>query len=400
MRLLFAVQRFGHEVAGGAESFGRELATRMAGRGHDVHVVTSCARSYVDWADEYPPGESQFDGVTLHRLPVVRPRDNDLFNMLNVRVNAGDRPTPLYLQEEWMRLQGPVLQGYEAWLDERAGEFDAAAFVTYLYWTSWAGIPVAASQTPTIFHPLAHDEPPLYLPLYDASYRHASAFAFLTPEEAELVERRFRVRRPSIVLGAGVELDATGDAARFRAAHRLGDDPYLLFVGRIDPHKGSDELFDHFRAYKELHPGPLKLVFVGEPVRPLPPHPDVVVTGFVDDAVRVDAMAGALALAVPSYFESFSIVLVEAWAQGVPALVQSRCDVLRGQARRSNGAIPYGGFAEFEAAVDALVHDEPLRTALGEAGRAYVNDLYAWPRVLDVYEEFVTGIAARRRDIA
>jgi hypothetical protein len=41
VRLLFVVQRYGPEVFGGAEVFSREFATRMAGRGHDVDVVTS-----------------------------------------------------------------------------------------------------------------------------------------------------------------------------------------------------------------------------------------------------------------------------------------------------------------------------------------------------------------------
>ena len=102
---------------------------------------------------------------------------------------------------------------------------------------------------------------------------------------------------------------------------------------------------------------------------------------------------------MPSYFESFSIVLVEAWAQGVPALVQARCDVLNGQARRSGGAIPYGGFAEFEAAVDVLVGDERLRSALGERGRAYARANYGWPHILDMYEEFVSAVAFRRREV-
>ena len=47
------------------------------------------------------------------------------------------------------------------------------------------------------------------------------------------------------------------------------------------------------------------------------------------------------------------MVLTESFAQRRPALVQRRCAVLEGHARRSGGALPYSGFAEFEAAVDA-----------------------------------------------
>jgi glycosyltransferase involved in cell wall biosynthesis len=79
-------------------------------------------------------------------------------------------------------------------------------------------------------------------------------------------------------------------------------------------------------------------------------------------------------------------VLTEAWAERKAALVQGRCAVLAGQAIRSGGAIPYNGFAEFEAAVDAIVSDKALAHALGEAGRRYVEARYRWDDVLDRYE--------------
>src|SRR5579862_2227277 len=98
MRILFAVQRYGTEVAGGAEAACRELAWRLAARGHEVHVVTSCAQSYVDWANAYPEGDTTIDGVTVHRLAVAHARDNRFFGPLNGRAVWGHKPNPLFLQ--------------------------------------------------------------------------------------------------------------------------------------------------------------------------------------------------------------------------------------------------------------------------------------------------------------
>jgi len=56
----------------------------------------------------------------------------------------------------------------------------------------------------------------------------------------------------------------------------------------------------------------------------MPPHPDIFMAGFVSDELRNSALAGALALVQPSYFESFSMVLAEAWAMRRPALVWHR----------------------------------------------------------------------------
>ena len=397
MRLLFVVQRYGPEVAGGAEAGCRELATRLAGRGHEVDVLTSRATSYVDWANAYPEGSTVEDGVTVHRLSVDHPRDPRFFGPLNGRVAWSSGHSPLFLQREWMRAQGPSLPALVPWLEANAAGFDVAVFVTYLYATTWAGLRVAAGLVPTVLMPAAHDEPPLWLELFDEMLRLPSAYAFLTEEEQLLVDRRARVRVPSAVVGLGVDLDTVGDEARFRASCAVGDRPYLLYVGRLDPGKGSDELYDHFTTYRARHPGPLALVVVGDPVKPLPPHPDVVTTGFVSDELKAGAIAGCEALVMPSYFESFSLVLVEAWAQRRPGLVNGRCDVLRGQARRSGGALPYRGYGEFEAAVEMLTGDAQLRRTLGERGRAYAESRYRWEDVLDHTEQLLRIAVTRHR---
>ena len=395
MRLLYVVQRYGPEVAGGAELHCRQFASRLARRGHEVEVVTTCARSYLDWANEEPPGTTEVDWVTVHRLPTGRRRDLRLFGPLNGRVTWGRKPVALHVQDEWMRAQGPDVPGLPGWLDEHAGRFDAVVFFTYLYATTYYGLARVAGRVPTVLHPTAHDEPPLSLPLFDAVFRRPDAFAFSTGEEEVLVRDRFRVTQPSSVVGIGFDLDVAGDGAAFRHDHSLGDDPYLVVVGRVDPAKGSDELFDFFVAYKSRRPGPLKLVVVGEPVAPLPAHPDVVATGFVGENVKRGAVDGALAVVQPSYFESFSMVVAEGWAQGRPALVQGRCAVLDGQARRSGGGIPYRGYAEFEAAVDLVASDPVLADALGRSGRAYVEANFAWNVVLDRYERLLADVTGQ-----
>ena len=98
------------------------------------------------------------------------------------------------------------------------------------------------------------------------------------------------------------------------------------------------------------------------------------------------AIKGSLALVQSSFFESFSIVLCEAWVQKRPALVQGASTVLRGQAIRSNGAIPYEGYAEFEQAVMMLFEDPDLADEMGASGRSYVEQQYEWKNVVSNVE--------------
>ncbi len=394
LRILFVVQRFGAEVAGGAELSCREFATRLAARGHRVEVVTSRAQSAQDWADVYPPGSTELDGVEVHRLGVTAPRDNEAFESKTVEVLWSGALVPIEEQERWRRLQGPDLPELRPWLAERARSFDVAVHFSYLYTPTWAGLPVTAPQVPTVLHATAHDEPAFWLPVFDDLFPLPTRFVWFTEEERDLLVRR-RAPARGQVIGIGVELDAPGNGDRFRSRFNLGERPYLVYVGRVEAGKGSEELINFFEAYKARHPGPLALVLVGPADNPSP-HPDIVYVGFVDDGTRNDALAGSLALAQPSFFESFSMVLSEAWAQRRPVLAQGRTEVLVGQVRRSGGGVWYSGYAEFEAALDLLTESPKLGDALGLAGRAHVEAVYDWETVLTRYEDFLRQVAGAR----
>jgi glycosyltransferase involved in cell wall biosynthesis len=395
MRILYVVQRYGERVAGGAEQHARELAQRLVSRGHTVEVLTTCATSYVDWANVLEPGQSIEHGVVVHREPVLRPRNATAFGEFNGRMMHSRSVRPLTLQRDWLEMEGPQAPGIPRFLRHRASDYDVVVFITYLYWTAWAGLHAIAGSVPTILHPTAHDEPPLRYSIFNDVFRLPDALAFLTPEEAELVRSRFPGSPPGEVVGVGVDLDGVADPTEFRARWRIGDAPYLIYVGRVDPAKGASELLDGFLAYKDLHGGDVKLVFLGEALIDLPNREDIVVTGFVSSGERDAALAGALALAHPSYFESFSMALAEAFAQSRPALVQERSAVMAGHAARSGGAIPYSGFGEFEAAVTLLLERPELADELGRRGRAYVEREYAWPVVLDRYERLLASTVAR-----
>jgi glycosyltransferase involved in cell wall biosynthesis len=395
MRILYVVQRYGEQVAGGAEQHARAFAERMVERDHHVTVLTTCAQSYTDWANEYPRGWSKANGVSVFRVPVEVTRNPHLFSRFNARMSQAEGVRPLSLQREWMQMQGPYAPELVPWIRHNARTYDAVVFITYLYWSTWAGLGACAGAVPTLLHPTAHDEPPLRLSIFQEVLRAPDAFAFLTPEEADLVRERFPDAPPGEVVGIGVETNQPGDADAFRRRYGLGGAPYLLYVGRVDPAKGASELIEHFVAYKNRNPSDLQLVLLGELLVDDPRRGDIVTTGFVDEATRNNALAGARALVHPSYFESFAMVLTEVFAQRRPALVQKRCEVLNGHAHRSGGAIPYTGFAEFEAAVDLLRTAPELADEMGAAGRRYVEREYDWNVVMPRYERILERVANR-----
>jgi glycosyltransferase involved in cell wall biosynthesis len=385
VRILYIVQRYGEDIVGGSEAACRSFAENLVRAGHDVEILTSTAFDYVTWENHYEPGVSWINGVRVNRLEVRAPRDSGQFDRQSQWLLNGQRRAVAYEQRRWAQLMGPELIGQREWLGDNSKRFDVAIFMTYLYATATFGMPMLAGRIPIIFQPTAHTEPFLRVPMFQYLFRQADAFLFFTPEERGIVRERFRFEPRGRVAGIGIETNPRKtNASEIRHRLGVGDDPYLLYVGRLDPMKGVGELgrfFEHSLTLRK-HPN-LKLVMAGADVAEFPPHRSIIKAGFLSEEQKHGAIAESLALVQPSYFESFSIVLCEAWVQGRPALVQGKSSVLRGQAERSRGAIPYDGFAQFDESLSFLVENSSLREELGENGQNYVRERYSWPVVLE-----------------
>jgi glycosyltransferase involved in cell wall biosynthesis len=396
VRILYLVQRYGEEIVGGSESACREFAEHLVGLGHEVEVLTSCARDYVEWANYYPPGTEMINGVRVHRLHVRKKRVEHLFGRAQQWLLTGSGRPAGFEQRRWAQLMGPDLEGLRSWLIDNHKRFDVAIFMTYLYSTATLGIPVLAGRLPIVFQPTAHTEPTLRVTYFQSLFRMSDSFLFFTPEERRIVREKFRIEPQGRISGIGIDVaPQTSNPDKFRERFGLGTSRYLVYVGRLDPMKGVGELCRFFLDSRSRIGHDLKLVLVGDALVDLPKSDDIIVTGYLEPEDKQAAIAGSMALVQPSYFESFSIVLCEAWVQKKPALVQGQSAVLRGQAMRSGGAIPYEGWAEFDCALGMLLEDSDLAKQIGENGHQYVVEKYDWPKVM---EEFMASIQIAREN--
>jgi glycosyltransferase involved in cell wall biosynthesis len=144
-----------------------------------------------------------------------------------------------------------------------------------------------------------------------------------------------------------------------------------------------------FAAYKELRPGPLRLVFAGPVVEPLPAHPEIDVLGPVSEEEKWSLLTGATAVVSPSAWEAFSLVIVEAWSARTPVLVNAACAATVEHCRRSAAGLSFSDFGEFAAIVDRLVGDPATAFLLGARGRSYVDKWFRWPQIIDRYAAFI-----------
>src|SRR5204863_345405 len=136
-------------------------------------------------------------------------------------------------------------------------------------------------------------------------------------------------------------------------------------------------------------PKGLGLVLIGKEILPIPSHPRITHLGFLDDADKFDALAAADLLIMPSYYESLSMVALEAWALGKPVLANGNCEVLRGQCIRSRAGLYYDNQAEFVETLRAIADSRTLNAALGSNGRAFFNRHYSWPVIEPKYRDIL-----------
>jgi glycosyltransferase involved in cell wall biosynthesis len=423
VKLAFIVQRYGTEILGGSEYHCRLIAERLAER-HDVEVLTTCARDYITWRNEYSEGPDRIRGVTVRRFASTETRDIAAFNRYSDWIfhNAHTRDDEM----TWLRRQGPWCPALQDYLKRHHQTYDALIFFTYLYAPTVLGLSVAPSKS--ILVPTAHDEPAIHLGIYKEMFGLPAGVAYNTEVERRFLTTHFSIRAlTEETVGCGVDVltsevrdhpaedenplaepdtsvrryddfqplppHITDRGATFRRRHRLHGS-LALYGGRIDPGKGCEELIEYFSAYV-AEGGDASLVLMGMKLMKLPDEPFIRFQGLLSERERLQALEAATVVIVPSPYESLSLLALEGFAVGTPVLANARSDVLVEHCVRSNAGLFYADRDEFVEALKLLMMDGQLRDAMGQNGREYVKKSYRWDVILSKYDRMIGKIRGR-----
>lgn len=383
----FVVPRFGEAIAGGVETLVGLLAKRLHQRGTAVEVFATCAKDNRTWKNEFPVGSAIEYGVAVKRF-LVDDRNLDLWVKHQIHLNDGI-PLTIDDQLEWMR-EGVGSRALYQELLLRQHEFKHYFFGPYLFGTTFWGSLLLPQKS--ILIPCLHDEQNAYVDVIQSMFRQVKGAMFNAEPERELACRLYGPV-PGKTVGMGFDSYPEKDILAL-TPYFDQKFPYLLYLGRKETGKNAHILIDYFLALKNsaAHLSNLKLVVAGagsfsDLLRPQAlGREDILDIQHVSEFDKRRLLRYALALCQPSCNESFSIVLMEAWLLGTPVIVHANGAVTKRHVLDSGGGLYFGSKTDFLAVVEELLKYSELRTALGQAGKAYVLEQYNWNAVLERFD--------------
>ena len=179
--------------------------------------------------------------------------------------------------------------------------------------------------------------------------------------------------------------------ARARARYGVGAAPLLLFLGRLSPIKGPDLLLEAFARILPRHPA-ARLILAGPDaglrralerrIGELKLQDAVQLTGNVTGQDKLELLAAADCLVVPSRQEAMSLVVLEAGLLGTPALITDQCG-FEALAAADGGAIVGASVTALEAGLERMLAQDAALPARGANLRRLVLDHYTWSHLAE-----------------
>lgn len=395
---------------GGAEAWTARLSQHLATKGHSVTAWTTTALDLTAFTkrgkSETAAGIDLEDGISVRRYrPEFRfPGRKFLFKALS-----------MFPVRSWQAMTVPWTPlSLRMWRDAgtEAGPVDVVHALAFPYSSlAMCALRLARKKNvPFVLTPFLHlgdlNQPRNWIrraytsPHHGWLLRQAGRVIVQTSTEREAV-RKIGVPEERIVLqGLGVDPAECTGGNREAARHSWGVRPDEIVVGHLanlSMEKGSLDLLAATKEVQIAGP-PIRVVLAGSAMpsftrvrKHILPMDGVVRTGPLSDPQRRDFFAGIDLFALPSISDSFGLVFLEAWANGVPVIgyrAGGVVDVIRHE--QDGLLVPCFDIDGLADAIRRLANDPQLRASWGNAGRERLNREFRWKDKLAIAEGVLT----------
>jgi len=378
---------------GGVERHVAEISAELGARGHSVRVLTSDLYREFPW-ERLPPSVPRFERVpfgTVERLPVWS-LPSGLHYPFFRRLETALRADPVEVVHAHTYGTNQVAVAH------RHHRHTGTPFVLTAH-----------------FHPIDSIEGGWFRHRLRAFYDRRlaapivadAARLIVQSREEERLLRKLGIPLPPvrIVPPGYTPLPPPADGQEFRRRYGIAG-PYVLFVGRLASNKGLLPLLEAFAPLAHRDPaaslvlvgpdGGMKVAFEAR-VRALGIEARVKLIGWIDDeAMLAAAYREARFFVLPSEYEAFGLVLLEALGQGT-AVIATRVGGIPEfvEDGRAGLLVPPGEPGPLREAIERLWADPGGAAAMGAYGRERIVPQYRWGVVADrlagIYREALDG---------
>jgi len=385
-------------ASGGVETHIQKISERLVKRGHDVTVYTTNLKTQVPWQcfQNYAP-DSYVNGVRVLRLPVKK-----------IPAPYAPYPTIPGLIKKIFETDADVVHAHS----HRYYQIFACAAAKLKRGRRSGRYQMPLVVTPH-FHPPSNRESPASRFLMGVDdrfisrrvYKMVDAILAVTDSERQFIER-FAPLAKCLTVPNGIDIEdwtPIPDGRPFRRRYKIDeDDKIVLYTGRLADNKGLEHLIDASYKVVEKHPN-TKFVIVGEDwgvlkrlkkkiwANNLDDH--FVFTGHIESFdLFKSAYAAANVFVLPSEWEAFGIVLLEAMACGTP-IVASDVGGIPNVVGDIGRIFKYGDIPALAGNIVDVLDNEELERERSVRGRAKVINEFTWSAVVDRLEEIYGSIA-------
>ena len=393
MKIVHIIQRYPPAV-GGSETWCREVSRYLRAVGDDVKVLTLDVLEEEDYWREPSPQQSTMrvgrldwdDGIVVRRYR----RSLPIHSVHHLVFKA--------LLDWTLRIYfyGPHSIEMYGRLSGEVAEADVVHLHTIPYPHNLVGYMAARlCRKQVVITPHFHPEHPHYERWVNYwLMRRCDAVIAVSEYEREYLVSKGITARKIVVTGNGVHPEdyvaknLPQFAADLRRGHGLSEATKLiLFVGRKLEYKGLTTLVE---AFKQLSAAEDVALLLAGPSSPWfdtyyaqlsdRDRGRLIDLGLVGEQAKVNLLHLADVLVLPSRFEAFGIVFLEAWACGTPVI------------GAATGAIPsvigeggltfkYGNACELAAKLRLILNDGEQSRAMAVQGQRRLSEKFTWEKI-------------------
>ena len=397
MKICNVVPIYSPGILFGSSKYVQDISNGLAARGHLLTVLTADALTVRGWID---PLFGEYTSEKEEMIDRVRVR------RLKTQWQISSSMVLLKLGEGWLlpKTMGNLvsLLSFGPYLSNLTREFENERYeVIHVTPTPSALVYLVRKacrtlRKPFVCSPFIHFEDPRFKnPLLWKTLKEATVVIACSGYEKEGMTKMGIHPSKIVVIPMGINPREweNVDGERFRRKYGLNGKKVVLFAGTKSYNKGATHLLDAAKKIRQRR-GDLVLVMIGSPTwewkrkKRVPDEPNLLDLGYVPEGEKRDAFDACDLFVMPSRYDSFGIVYLEAWGRGKP-VIGARAGAIPEiiEENRDGLLVEFADVEGLASKILYLLEHPDLRKEMGEVGRRKVAEQFNWETNIGMIEE-------------